>query len=130
MSVQTLSRRAVWRGAVTACAVCAAVFLPLPRPAQAEDAPVKTAAAVTTDTVIRIENFTFNPATLTVPLGATVTFDNNDDIPHTIVSIPLKARSKPLDTGDKYSFTFTTAGSFEYFCGLHPHMKGMVTVTP
>lgn len=118
MSVQTLSRRAVWRGAVTAFAACALALTSLAQPALAEGA------------VVKIDNFTFTPATLTIPLGATVTFENGDDIPHTIVMMALKSRSKPLDTGESFSFTFTTAGSFEYFCGLHPHMKGMIIVAP
>ena len=78
---------------------------------------------------IKIDNFSFTPATLTVPVGATVTWVNNDDIPHNIVSSDQKfPKSKPLDTGDKYSFTFTTVGTYQYFCGLHPKMVGKVLV--
>jgi plastocyanin len=114
MSMPVISRR----GAVTAIAASTLALLCAPRAAQAADA------------VIRIDNFTFNPAMITIPSGTTVTFENGDDIPHTIVIMALKTRSKPLDTGDSFSFTFTTTGSFEYFCGLHPHMKGMIIVTP
>jgi len=62
-----------------------------------------------------------------VKAGTTVTWVNEDDIPHTVVSTG-HFRSKPLDTGDKFTFTFTTAGSFQYFCSLHPHMQASITV--
>ena len=77
---------------------------------------------------VKIDNFSFTPATLTVPVGATVTWVNNDDIPHNIVSSEQKFKSKPLDTGDKFSFTFSDAGTYQYFCGLHPKMVGKIVV--
>ena len=77
---------------------------------------------------VSIDNFTFTPPSLKVKAGTTVTWTNDDDIPHTVVSTG-HFRSKALDTEDKFSFTFTTPGIFEYFCGLHPHMKGKVVVT-
>jgi plastocyanin len=73
-------------------------------------------------------NFTFGPQRLTVPVGTTVTWTNQDDIPHTIVSTSQAFRSQALDTNDKFSFTFTTPGSYEYFCSLHPHMTGTIVV--
>jgi plastocyanin len=76
---------------------------------------------------VTIDNFTFAPAQLTVKAGTTVTWTNRDDIPHTVVSAG-QFRSKALDTDDKYSFTFTKAGDYEYFCSLHPHMVGMIKV--
>jgi plastocyanin len=79
------------------------------------------------DTVIHIDNFTFEPAELTVKAGTTVTWQNRDDIPHLVVSAG-KFRSKPLDTDDSFSFTFTAAGDYKYFCSLHPHMTGTVKV--
>jgi plastocyanin len=85
------------------------------------------ATACAEDLEVKIDNFTFGPQKLTVKVGATVTWINEDDIPHTVVSTG-HFRSKALDTGDKYSFTFTTPGSYEYFCGLHPHMQASVTV--
>ena len=74
-----------------------------------------------------IDNFTFAPAQLTVKVGTTVTWNNHDDIPHTVVSAG-KFRSKALDTDDSFSFTFTAAGDYKYFCSLHPHMTGMIKV--
>jgi plastocyanin len=85
-------------------------------------------AAQDATNVITIDNFTFSPKELTVPVGATVKWVNHDDIPHTIVEKKTTFRSKALDTDDGYSFTFTSAGTFDYFCGLHPHMVGQVIV--
>jgi plastocyanin len=78
--------------------------------------------------VVTIGNFTFSPKDLTVAVGTTVKWVNHDDIPHTVVEKNTTFRSKALDTDDSYSFTFTSAGSFDYFCGLHPHMVGKVIV--
>lgn len=79
---------------------------------------------------IAIDNFTFGPAELSVPIGTTVTWINRDDIPHSVVAKDKSFRSKALDTDNRYSFTFTSAGTYDYFCGLHPHMTGKVIVTP
>jgi plastocyanin len=76
---------------------------------------------------ITIDNFTFAPQELTLKVGDSVTWTNHDDIPHTIVSAG-KFRSKTLDTDGTFSFTFTTAGDYKYFCSLHPHMTGMIKV--
>jgi plastocyanin len=78
--------------------------------------------------VVTIDNFTFSPKDLTVAVGTTVKFVNHDDIPHTVVEKNLSFRSKALDTDDTYSYTFATAGSFDYFCSLHPHMVGKIIV--
>lgn len=85
-------------------------------------APAKEAATVT------IGNFTFNSPALTVKPGTTVTWTNADDIPHTVVSKEGIFKSKVLDTGDRFSFTFAKPGQFGYYCSLHPHMTGIVTV--
>ena len=77
---------------------------------------------------ITIDNFTFTPRELTVAVGTAVKWVNHDDIPHTVVEKKTTFRSKALDTDDSYSFTFTNAGTFDYFCGLHPHMVGKVIV--
>jgi plastocyanin len=79
------------------------------------------------DTNITIDNFTFSPARLTLKAGTTVTWKNQDDIPHTVVSAG-KFKSNALDTDDSYSFTFTAAGDYTYFCSLHPHMTGTIKV--
>ena len=78
-------------------------------------------------TAVKIGNFTFGPQELKVKAGTTVTWTNDDDIPHTVVS-PNNFRSKVLDTEGAFSFTFTTPGAYKYFCSLHPHMTGTIVV--
>jgi amicyanin len=80
------------------------------------------------DAEVTIDNFTFSPQTLTIKAGTKVTWTNRDDIPHTVASATKAFKSPALDTDDSYSFTFTTAGSYEYFCSLHPHMTGTIVV--
>jgi len=79
-------------------------------------------------TEVKIDNFSFSPAELRVPVGTTVTWTNRDDIPHTVVSTEKAFKSKVLDTDEKYSFTFGTAGTYAYFCSIHPKMTGKVIV--
>jgi amicyanin len=79
------------------------------------------------ETKVTIDNFTFNPPELNLKVGDTVTWTNHDDIPHTVVSAG-KFRSKVMDTDNTFSFTFTAAGDYKYFCSLHPHMTGMIKV--
>ncbi len=88
------------------------------------------AMAAASEVTVKIDNFTFSPADLTITPGTTVTWINNDDIPHTVAETDKTFRSKALDTDDQYSFTFTTSGEFSYFCSLHPHMTGKITVKP
>jgi plastocyanin len=95
--------------------LAAALLLPLGVRAQAEEIKVT------------IDNFTFSPAELKVKVGDTVTWTNHDDIPHTVVSAG-KFRSKTMDTDNTFTFTFTSAGDYKYFCSLHPHMTGMIKV--
>jgi plastocyanin len=85
-------------------------------------------AAQDATNVVTIDNFTFSPKEITVAVGTTVKWVNHDDIPHTVVEKKTTFRSKALDTDDSYSFTFAIAGSFDYFCGLHPHMVGKIIV--
>ena len=111
------------RGALVAAALgvaCGPLLAPLVLPAWAQTKP---AGAVS------IDNFTFNPPRLTVKAGTTITWTNRDDIPHGIAaSNNAFARSKALDTDDAFSFTFTTPGTYQYFCYIHPHMVGTIVV--
>jgi len=77
---------------------------------------------------VKIDSFSFMPQRVSVKAGTTVTWDNEDDIPHNIASTTKLFRSKVLDTNDHFSFTFTTPGTYEYFCSLHPHMTGTIVV--
>jgi plastocyanin len=79
---------------------------------------------------VPIDNFTFKPDVVTVPVGTRIVWQNDDDIPHSVVETQGKFHSPALDTEGKYAFTFAAAGTYEYFCGLHPHMKGKMIVTP
>jgi plastocyanin len=88
----------------------------------ANDQPSGTTAAV------KIDNFSFGPQTLTVPVGTTVTWTNGDDIPHTTVSTDEVFKSKAMDTDEKFSFKFTKAGTYSYYCSVHPKMTGKVVV--
>ncbi len=77
---------------------------------------------------VKIDNFSFTPATVTVAAGTEVTWTNRDDIPHTVVSDDQSIKSKALDTDEKFTFTFKKPGTYSYFCSLHPKMKGTVVV--
>jgi amicyanin len=90
---------------------------------------VLVARAQTAAAAVSIDNFTFNPQKLTVKAGTTVTWTNKDDIPHGIAATGNAfARSAAMDTDNTYSFTFTTPGTYQYFCYIHPHMTGTVVV--
>jgi plastocyanin len=92
-----------------------------PRPASpAQEKP--TALAVT------IDNFSFAPMQLEIAAGTQVTWINKDDVPHTVVSVDHKFKSRALDTDEKFSFTFQDPGTYEYFCSVHPKMTGKIIV--
>jgi len=118
-----MTRKNVW---VTSLAtpVVIAVLLSLVGPASvtANDQPSAANAAV------KIDNFVFGPQTVTVPVGTTVTWTNSDDIPHTAVSTDGVFKSKVMDTDEKFSYTFTNAGTYSYYCSIHPKMTGKVVV--
>ena len=99
-------------------------------PTHQNAANVNTPSPVETSTTpqISIDNFTFSPQTLTVPAGTKVTWINHDDVPHTVVDTGKRFKSAALDTDDKFSFTFTIAGEYTYFCGIHTHMTGKIIV--
>jgi plastocyanin len=77
---------------------------------------------------IKIDNFSFGPQTVTVSVGSTVTWINHDDIPHTSVSTEGVFKSKVMDTDENFSYTFTKAGTYPYYCTIHPKMTGTVIV--
>jgi plastocyanin len=89
--------------------------------ASAQEKPASTAE-------VKIDNFSFGPAAITVSAGTTVTWINRDDIPHTVVSTEKVFKSKVLDTDEKFSYTFTKPGEYPYFCSIHPKMTGKVIV--
>jgi plastocyanin len=93
-------------------------------------ASLASGQALAADAQVKIANFTFDPPTLTIKAGTTVTWVNADDIPHVVSEKDGKFRSLALDTDDKFSQTFSTTGTVEYFCAIHPHMTGKIVVTP
>jgi plastocyanin len=79
-------------------------------------------------TEVKIDNFSFSPAAITIAAGTMVIWTNRDDIPHTVVADDKSFKSKVLDTDQKFSFTFSKPGTYSYFCSLHPKMTGKVIV--
>lgn len=88
----------------------------------------KTPQAAPATVEVKIDNFSFGPAELKVTAGTTVTWTNHDDIPHTVVSTDKVFKSKVLDTDEKFTYTFDKAGTYPYFCSIHPKMTGTVVV--
>jgi len=77
---------------------------------------------------VSIDNFSFTPMEMTIPAGSQVTWTNKDDVPHTVVSVDHQFKSQALDTDEKFSFTFSLPGTYEYFCSVHPKMTGKIIV--
>ena len=77
---------------------------------------------------VSIDNFSFTPMEMTIPAGTQVTWINKDDVPHTVISVDHKFKSQALDTDEKFSFTFSNPGTYEYFCSVHPKMTGKIFV--
>jgi plastocyanin len=82
----------------------------------------------TSPNMVKIDNFSFTPQTMTVRTGTTVTWVNKDDVPHTVTSTDKKFKSRALDTDERFSFTFSAPGTYNYFCSVHPHMTGKIVV--
>jgi plastocyanin len=117
-----MTRKNVWIAGVVAPAMIAMLMLVGSTNVKANDQPSAANAAV------NIDNFVFGPQTITVPVGATVTWTNKDDIPHTSVSTDGVFKSKVLDTDEKFSYTFRKPGTYPYYCTIHPKMTGKVVV--
>src|SRR6202162_6081718 len=114
-------RKTVWIVSLLTT-VMAATLLSAASPGSSAKAPQPTSAEV------KVDNFSFGPATLTVAVGTTVTWTNRDDVPHKVVGKSDPFTSKVLDKDETFSFTFSEAGTYPYFCSLHPKMTGMVVV--
>ena len=95
--------------------------------------PAGATPAPATANTITIKDFTFSPATLTVKTGTTVTWVNEDSMSHTVVSDDgsgFPFTSARLSTGASFQQTFTQAGTYPYYCSIHPSMKGTIVVAP
>ncbi|MGA2360714.1 MAG: cupredoxin family copper-binding protein [Terriglobales bacterium] len=118
-----MTRKNVWLASLATPVVIAMLLLLAGSPnVTANDQPSAAKAAV------KIDNFVFGPQTITVPVGTTVTWTNSDDIPHTAVSTDGVFKSKVMDTDEHFSYTFTKAGTYPYYCSVHPKMTGKVVV--
>ena len=88
------------------------------------------ATGSTTGSTVQIKNFAFNPGTVSISSGQTVTWTNMDNVPHTVTSTTGVFDSGPISPGQTFSYTFNNAGTFEYSCTIHPSMQhGKVVVT-
>jgi len=96
------------------------------------DAPLTSASPYDASPMSRgvtIDNFSFSPTPITVPVGTTLTWTNHDDVPHTVVSDDQQQfKSKALDTDEKFSHTFDKPGTYSYFCSIHPKMVAKIIV--
>ena len=97
-------------------------------PSGAASAAPSAAPSDATGSAVSIANFSFKPAVITVSVGTTVTWTNNDSAGHTVTADDGSFTSDTLGSGATFSRTFATAGTFAYHCSIHPSMKGTVTV--
>jgi len=121
-------------GGVALIANTATTTAPAPKVAAAPKAATPVAALAPTKAVtkqVMIENFVYSPAALTIAVGDTVTWTNMDEAPHTVTvtSGPEKFASPTLQKGETFTHTFTKAGTYQYYCAVHPDMKASVTAT-
>ena len=117
-----MKRTSVWVG-VLALPLSIAVLLLAGSPSVAANDEASAASAE-----VKIDNFSFAPQEINVAVGTSVTWTNRDDIPHTVVSTDGVFKSKVRDTDEKFSYTFTKAGTYPYYCSIHPKMTGKVVV--
>ena len=118
-----MTKKSVWVSGLVAPGMIALLLLWVGSPSvKAND---QTSAA---NVAVKIDNFVFGPQAITVPVGTIVTWANSDDIPHTAVSTDGVFKSKVMDTDEKFSYTFTKAGTYSYYCSIHPKMTGQVVV--
>ena len=113
MNLQQVAKLFASVGVVTVCAVFGA-------PSSRASPPAPT--------TITVKNFMFAPTSATITAGATVTWVNEDDEPHTVVSDTGTFRSGALDTHETFSFEFDKPGTYHFICSIHPQMVGTVVV--
>ena len=127
-------KRLVLSIAATVLAAGLCTLLPEQNPAGAADSPGPAASAA--PIVVHAKDFAYKPLELTVTVGTTVTFVNDDDTAHTVTAVTTGDDKKPLfdsgnmDKGQKWSFTFKNPGTYQYLCMYHAFMKAKIVVTP
>jgi len=119
---RTMTTNKIWIVGLATTVMIAMLLLAGTPSVAANDQPSEASADV------KIDNFSFGPQTLAVSVGTTVVWTNRDDIPHTVVSTDGVFKSKVRDTDEKFSYTFTKAGTYPYFCSVHPKMTGNIVV--
>ena len=122
-----------WRIAILIAVASVMILISPTSQAQHQNASANLVASATGTepaSQVMIDNFVYSPVPLTVKVGATVTWINHDDIPHTVDSTQGKFKSAALDTDDKFEFKFTEAGEYPFYCRIHPKMTGKIIVQP
>jgi plastocyanin len=122
MRSKTSRRRTEWIFCLASWAMTALISF------QAVPPGVAAAPAAAGKAEVKIDNFSFSPAALTVKAGTQITWTNGDDIPHTVVGDGHTFKSKVLGTGEKFTFTAGKPGTYSYSCSIHPNMTGKVVV--
>lgn len=110
-------------------AACSGSATPAPTAVPAASvAPPASAAPGAAGSTVAIANFSFQPATITVPVGTTITWTNGDSASHTVTADDGSFTSESLGNGATFSRAFPAAGTFAYHCRIHPSMTAVVTV--
>ena len=122
--LKKVMKKMTWFLELAATVAVALALMPGGTPLLAVSAGDKPASGAT----VKIDNFSFGPADVNVPVGTTVTWTNNDDVPHVVASDDKLFKSKALDTDDHFSFTFTKPGTYAYYCAIHPKMTAKIVV--
>ena len=108
---------------------CAGMATPGASPTAAETEEAMASPTAGEGCEVRIENFAFSPATIQISVGDTVTWENYDDAPHTVTGDNNEFDSGNLPKGQKFTHTFTTAGTIKYHCNIHSNMHGTIIVS-
>ena len=123
-----MTRKSVWFASLAMPVMIAVLLLFAGSPSVTASSSNNNDQPSAATAAVKIDNFVFGPQTITIPAGTTVTWTNSDDIPHTVVSTEGVFKSKVVDTDEKFSYTFTKAGTYPYYCSVHPKMTGKVVV--
>jgi plastocyanin len=92
------------------------------------DVPLEAETQAADAHPVVMDNFSFTPPTVSVPVGTTVVWTNRDNVPHSVVSTEQKFKSPVLDTDEQFSQRFDSPGAYKYFCSIHPKMTGRIVV--
>jgi plastocyanin len=116
-------KKKLFYSGVAAMLFAAILFISCSKSYNSSSNPAPAAASVS------IKNMAFNPGSLSVVAGSTVTWMNSDTTIHTVTADDGSFNSGNIAVGATYSRVFSTAGTFSYHCTIHPEMTGKVVVT-